>query len=105
MHNQIMNPPKGMEVDHRDRDGLHNWRENLRVCTHAQNSMNRGPSSVTGFKGVRLYGSKKYIAQIKFRKKFFHLGIFTEAEEAARAYDAAAKKFFGDFAWLNFPDK
>jgi hypothetical protein len=40
MHRQIMNPPDGMDVDHRFGDGLDNRRENLRICTRVQNSQN-----------------------------------------------------------------
>lgn len=104
MHRLIMKAPDGVEVDHKDRNGLHNWRDNLRECTSAQNKLNRGPfkTNTVGYKGVyRLYG--KYRAKIGINKKQIHLGTFGTPEEAARAYDAAAKRLHGEFAYLNFP--
>lgn len=41
MHRLIMNTPEGMDTDHINRDKLDNRRENLRVCTHAENMRNR----------------------------------------------------------------
>lgn len=106
MHRLIMNAPEGMEVDHRDNNGLHNWRGNLRICTGAQNKYNRRPQKAnpTGYKGVYLFEGKSWRAKIGFNKKQIHLGTFPTAEAAARAYDAAASKYFGEFAWLNFPN-
>lgn len=106
MHADIMNNPKGMEVDHRNRNGLDNRRENLRVCTNQQNKMNRGrfSSNTSGFKGVSLTDHGTYQARIQVNKKRINLGSFADATQAARAYDKAANQYFGEFAWLNFPD-
>ena len=41
MHRQIMRAPSSKQVDHRDGDSLNNQRENLRLCTHAQNCLNK----------------------------------------------------------------
>jgi hypothetical protein len=106
MHLVIMNAPQGMEVDHRDGNGLNNQRHNLRLCTSTQNKHNRRPfkNNPTGYKGVYLFQGKYWRAKIAINKKQIHLGQFKTAIEAARAYDAAARKYFGEFAWLNFPD-
>lgn len=106
MHRVIMNAPDGVEVDHRNGDGLRNTRKNLRLCSRIQNIFNAGPQrrNKTGFKGVSPYGSgKKFRATISVRGKWSHIGVFATAEEAARAYDAEAIRCFGAFAWLNFP--
>ena len=106
MHRQIMNvaDPK-IEVDHWDGDGLNNQDENLRVCTHIENSHNTSShkDSIVGFKGVTWNKkAKKYQVQIMVDGKAIYLGLFTDSTEAARAYDNAAKEFHGPFAKLNF---
>jgi hypothetical protein len=105
MHREIMGAPTGMKVDHRDGDGLNNTNENLRVCTHADNMRNRKmqKNNKTGFRGVRVSG-KKFCAMISVDHKPLYLGTFLIAEQAARAYDAAAKRLFGEFARLHFPE-
>jgi hypothetical protein len=106
MHRVIMDAPKGLFVDHIDHDGLNNRKSNLRLCTRKQNRRNRRPNrgGTSKYKGVHWSKScKKYRAAISHNKKRFCLGYFRDEIEAAKAYDEAAKKFFGEFAYLNFP--
>lgn len=44
------------------------------------------------------------MARIVVDGKKLYLGQFSDPEDAARAYDAAADQHFGEFARLNFPD-
>jgi hypothetical protein len=107
MHRVIMNAPSDMQVDHKDQDKLNNQRSNLRLCTSRENRLNTGKRSdnISGFKGVTWRRDRrKWQAGIKVKGKNIHLKMFLTIEEAARAYDEAAKKYFGDHAWLNFPD-
>jgi HNH endonuclease len=102
---QIMRAPDGMEVDHINGDGLCNLRENLRVCTKAENMRNRGKqiNNTSGYKGVYFNKhAKKFSAQIKLYGKAIYLGLYDSPVEAARAYDAKARELFGEFAVTNF---
>lgn len=102
MHRLVAGATPGLQVDHRDRDGLNNRRSNLRLCTNAQNQWNR--VKVRGgsqYKGVNRCG-RKWRAVIRVDGQQVHLGYFRVEEEAAKAYDAAAVQLFGEFARLNF---
>lgn len=106
MHREIMNTPKGMESDHEDGKGLNNRKYNLRVCTHAQNMSNQKArvDGVSKYKGV--YWKKdrnKWGVKIVANYKQMHVGYFTDEIKAAKAYDAKALEFFGEFARINFP--
>ncbi len=106
MHNEIMQPPAGLIVDHKDHCGLNNTRENLRIATWAQNSYNKRKKEgcTSKYKGVHWDKEKgKYRASIRANGKQIHLGYFDNEEDAARAYDKAAKELHGEFAVLNFP--
>jgi hypothetical protein len=107
MHRLIkgLTDPK-VKCDHHDGDGLNNTDENLRVANHQQNMCNRGLSqnNTSGFKGVHfLRANQRWQASIRANNKTTHLGYFPTAETAAHAYDAAARKYHGEFARLNFP--
>lgn len=135
MHRLIMGNPEGMCVDHINGDTLDNRKENLRICTMSENSMNRKlrSDSQSGYKGVyelkkpqkHKYTSKKtgettykyYMPKKRFqayianpttpakRKRHINLGYHATAIEAAIAYDKKAIEIHGEFARLNFPEK
>lgn len=105
MARQIMNYPKGLEVDHKNNDPLDNQKENLRICTHQQNIENSLPTRGrdSKCKGVCLHKRcSKWQAQIYFNGKSIYLGLFNVKEDAARAYDKKALELFGDYARTNF---
>ena len=87
-------------VDHIDRVRVNNKFENLRLCTPSQNQMNRAGSNE--IKGVTRHTSGRFQAQIQSKGKNHYLGLFKTEKEAGLAYDAAAKRMFGEFAYLNF---
>lgn len=106
MHRVILNAGSGQCVDHIDGDGLNNTRNNLRLVTNQENVWNQRKRSTntSGFKGVSWhYPSQKWLAQLCANGKVRHLGLFSTVLDAARAYDTAANKHFGEFARLNFP--
>jgi hypothetical protein len=107
MHRFILSPPDGMDVDHKDRDGLNNRRGNLRIATTAQNVANQrlSPNNTSGYRGVHRHKSQRWVAAITCNRKATHIGYFAKAEDAARAYDTKARELFGEFARLNFPEE
>ena len=116
LHRFIVDAQPGQIVDHIDGDPLNNVRSNLRITDARGNSTNvtRSKNQRTGgFKGVSWNkGAGKYEANIAAgevkangKRRKLYLGLFTDPRSAARAYDAAALKFFGEFAALNFPEE
>lgn len=102
MHRLIALPLDHQEIDHVDRNGLHNRRSNLRIATRRQNTLNRRTESTSGYRGVYETPNGTYQAKIKVSGRLLHLGTFADLDDAARAYDEAAKQYNGRFAELNF---
>jgi hypothetical protein len=97
----IVRPPlPWLVVDHVNGNPLDNRRWNLRACSHSQNMRNRRSQ---GFKGVTWTGYRFRARIVAPQGDERTLGYYPSAEDAARAYDAAALAFHGPFAWLNFP--
>lgn len=104
LHREIMQPKHGLEIDHINGNGLDNRRENLRVVTRQENKRGfrrKNKSLSSRFRGVCRY-RKKWQAGIKVAGRRIHLGHYVNEIAAARAYDRAAKEFFGKFASPNF---
>jgi len=104
MHRLIVGAPQGLVVDHIDGNGLNNRRENLGICTNAQNLMNRKNqrNNRSGFKGVSWHKAQgKFRAFIYLKGRHISLGSFSKAKEAAQAYNQASLKYHGKFGRLN----
>lgn len=91
-------------VDHIDGNVLNNTRANLRPCTASENMRNRKAyrNNKLQLRGVSFNSRiNKFQAQIQIHKKHMLIGNFEKKEDAARAYNEAAKKYHGEFARLN----
>ena len=105
LHHIILPKMDGLFCDHINGNRADNRKSNLRYVTPKQNTWNRkrhkGGSSQ--YKGVRLEAGKYWRAKIRIDGVQTWLGYFETEEDAARAYDVAAKEAFGEYARLNFP--
>ena len=108
LHKAVFGPVvDGYEVDHRNGDTLDCRNQSLRQCTGSQNCANRRNHKLgkSGFRGVifRNGRPKPWIASIGSRSicNYESLGSFKTAIEAAKAYNVAALKRYGEFSILN----
>ena len=105
MHRQILSSVKGSCVDHLNHEGLDNRKINLRTCSNANNVRYQRPrvGCSSQYKGVCWdKRSGKWCAYISPNRKRISLGYFSDEIEAAKAYDAAAIKYFGEYSYINF---
>lgn len=104
MHREIMNPPKGMVVDHINGNGLDNRRCNLRICTPAENVRNRRKVACGRSRFIGVFPRRdKWHAVVTHQRKTHFVGSFDDEVEAAKARDRLALELHGPFARLNFP--
>ena len=109
MHREIMQPPKGMIVDHKNRNKLDNTRDNLRNC-HAPGERAQPRQDARHILPVPRRQLQQGVATSTMhrsttRASSFFLGYFTDEIEAARAHDYKAVELFGEVARLNFPEE
>src|SRR5690606_8884630 len=100
MHRDILQTPPGRVSDHINGDKLDNRRENLRICTQAENARNLKPTSGRSMpKGVCWAPDRRrFRARIVVNYHIIQLGSFRTETEADAAYKAAAVEYFGEFA-------
>lgn len=105
LHRFLLQAPPRVKGDHINRNPLDNRRCNLRLATDSVSAQNRGifKSNTSGYRGVgrHMGGWRAVIAK---DKKLRYLGRFATAEDAARAYDKAARELYGPHAFVNFPE-
>ena len=99
MHRVISLAREGEVVDHANGNPLDNRRENLRICTQAQNVCNRkiGKNNSTGVKGVRMHQGK-FQVRITHGRKCVYRREFNTLEEAKMARSEVASTYHGQFA-------
>jgi hypothetical protein len=103
MHRLIMKPPAGTIIDHKDGNPLNNQKNNLRFATHSTNGANTGlrRNNKSGYKGVHWCNlTNKWCAQIRVKGQSINLGRFIDITDAVEAYNTAALKHYGEFAYV-----
>ena len=111
MHREVLGLQHrdGIMCDHWDRNGLNNQKHNLRICSNSQNQANSGKQKRPGhsiYKGVSFFSNwvhpaKPWTSTVICQKKRVNLGVFRTESNAARAYDEAARRMFGNYARIN----
>lgn len=89
LHRFILNVPRGIEADHKNRDPLDNRRSNLRLATRGQNEQNKGLTvrNTTGFRGVETNRNRpgRFHARVQVDGVPHSFGVFGTVEEAGAA--------------------
>lgn len=107
MHKMIFQAPEGMIVDHINRNGADNRKANLRAATQKQNVWNRKfkrKGGKTRYNGIRWDKNReKWQVRLAINGRRESFGYYADEKEAALAYDRVAKRYRGEYAFLNFP--
>lgn len=101
LHHVILGKhPVGLHVDHRNGDKLDNRRSNLRFATRSQNLANAKlrKDNTSGAKGVYQIGEHKWYAQVRANGRTYHVGRFTNFNDAVNARHRRAIQLHGEFA-------
>ena len=106
MHRVVMNAKKGQIIDHINGNTLDNRRENLRVVTPQQSSINRilnGGSSL--YKGVfRRKNEINWSIKISNKNKLRNFSGIKNEKVAALVYDLVSYDTFGEYTKFNLPE-
>ena len=100
MHRRLISVPIGMDIDHKNRNGLDNRRCNLRPATRGQNNVNSGlpRNNTSGIRGVVWDKARgKWAARIKHNGEHINLGRFDTLAEASQARNEVGVRLYGEF--------
>lgn len=102
MHRVLTGVPDNLEVDHLDRNGLNNTKQNLRICSRKINSDNRGlfVNNTSGYKGVSWHAGK-WQASYRHNGKLHYIGRYTSKEEAYQKYLETKEKLNADVSRIS----
>lgn len=104
MHQMVLRPIEGFDIEHMDGCGLINLISNLRYATRSQNMHNGGKhkNNTSGYRGVKWCSyTNKWRAQIMIAYKLIDLGRHENKLDAVKAYNEASKKYCGEFGYQN----
>jgi len=99
MHRMVLDH-KSRHTDHINGNKLDNRKSNLRACSPGENTRNTGPRKGRKYKGTSTNGKH-------WRAYLMHEGVehivrgFDTEKDAAIMYNYLAKRYHGDFAFLN----
>lgn len=86
LHRYVLNYDGNKDIDHINRNGLDNRKENLRIVTHAVNTANNGKC------GVKQVPSGKFQASCCRNYKTIYIGTYNTFDEAVTARAEFIKK-------------
>ena len=97
MHTLIIKPGPGLVVNHIDRNGLNNIRDNLELLTYAEHAKlsSKRRCTYSSYRGVYKYYLGGFRAALYIGNKHHHIGVFNTEIEAAQAYNDAGERLLG----------
>lgn len=97
LHRYIMNPPKGLQVDHINRDKLDNRKSNLRIVTHQENHFNMplNRNNKSGHKGVHFNREcNKWCCQLTINGKCVYSALYEDIDDAIKKREELESIYF-----------